>query len=246
MFLTGIRQMELMKRSMPEIKNETDVLIRMKVVGVCGSDIHYYTSGKIGTQVVKYPFPVGHEGSGDVIDIGERVSQVKVGDRIAIEPAMPCKRCDQCLAGRPHFDASVYSEKPLAVACQKNRRDINKIIHFLRKLKIPIIRRTVGTSLAGQVVGNGIVVNVSRYMNEIWTELTQELSNAGVYYYSIYLDEETNTLFAVQKITDSNTADQLPQADIVCKWWDFISGIIEVNLDNSPIVVKLKEVFHQD
>lgn len=70
------------------------------------------------------------------------------------------------------IDASVYSEKPLAVECPKNRRDINKIIHFLRKLKMPIIRRTAGTSLAGQVVGNGIVVNVSRYMNEIWTELT--------------------------------------------------------------------------
>ena len=102
MALTGIRQMEMMDLPMPEIKNDTDVLIKMKVVGVCGSDVHYYTSGKIGSQVVHYPFPVGHEGAGEVIKVGGAVTKVKPGDRIAIEPAMPCGECDQCKAGRPH------------------------------------------------------------------------------------------------------------------------------------------------
>jgi len=102
MVLTGIRQMEMQDVKMPVIMKETDVLIKMKVVGVCGSDVHYYTSGKIGSQVVQYPFPVGHEGAGEVIDIGTKVTKVKRGDRIAIEPAMPCGECDQCLAGRPH------------------------------------------------------------------------------------------------------------------------------------------------
>ena len=102
MALTGIRQMEMMDLPMPEIKNDTDVLIKMKVVGVCGSDVHYYTSGKIGSQVVQYPFPVGHEGAGEVIKVGGAVTKVKPGDRIAIEPAMPCGECDQCKAGRPH------------------------------------------------------------------------------------------------------------------------------------------------
>ncbi len=86
----------------PMIVNDTDVLIKMKVLGVCGSDVHYYTSGKIGSQVVKYPFTVGHEGSGEVVKTGSAVTKVKPGDRIAIEPAMPCWECDQCLAGRPH------------------------------------------------------------------------------------------------------------------------------------------------
>lgn len=102
MVLTGIREMKMIEAPMPEIVNDNDVLIKMKVLGVCGSDIHYYTSGKIGSQVVKYPFPVGHEGAGEVIKIGSKVSHVKVGDRIAIEPAMPCWECDQCKAGRPH------------------------------------------------------------------------------------------------------------------------------------------------
>lgn len=102
MCLTGIGQMEIMERPMPAIINETDVLIRMKAVGVCGSDIHYYTSGKIGSQVVNYPFPVGHEGAGEVAAVGKGVKWLKVGQRVAIEPAMPCYQCDQCRQGRRH------------------------------------------------------------------------------------------------------------------------------------------------
>ncbi len=102
MMLTGIRQMEMMHVPDPMLLNDTDVLIRMKVIGVCGSDVHYYKAGKIGSQVVDYPFPVGHEGAGEVIKTGKAVQRVKPGDRIAIEPAMPCWKCDQCLAGRPH------------------------------------------------------------------------------------------------------------------------------------------------
>ncbi len=100
--LTGIRQMAPVERPVPEIRNAGDVLIRMKVVGVCGSDIHYYTTGRIGSQVVQHPFVVGHEGAGEVVATGSAVTRVRPGDRIAIDPAMPCFTCDQCLAGRPH------------------------------------------------------------------------------------------------------------------------------------------------
>ncbi len=87
---------------MPEIRNENEVLVKMKVVGICGSDVHYYSLGKIGSQIVNYPFPVGHEGAGEVVRVGNSVTRVKPGDRIAIEPAMPCGECDQCLENRPH------------------------------------------------------------------------------------------------------------------------------------------------
>jgi L-iditol 2-dehydrogenase len=100
--LTGIRQIEMFDRPEPMLTQDTDVLIKMKTLGVCGSDVHYYTTGKIGSQVVKYPFPVGHEGAGQVVKTGSAVTHVKPGDRVAIEPAMPCWECDQCLAGRPH------------------------------------------------------------------------------------------------------------------------------------------------
>ena len=102
MKLTGIRQMELMEVPKPDLVNDDDVLIRMKTVGVCGSDVHYYVSGKIGSQIVEYPFAVGHEGAGIVEKVGAKVTMVKPGDRIAIEPAMNCGECDQCKAGRPH------------------------------------------------------------------------------------------------------------------------------------------------
>ena len=82
--------------------------------------------------------------------------------------------------------------------------------------------------------------------DKIWPELAEELSKAGVSDYSIFLDEETNILFAVQILSDNNTSDNLPQTDIVKKWWDYMSDIMEVNPDNSPVVKELKEVFHQD
>ncbi len=94
--------MEMRETPKPVIVKDNDVLIQMKVLGVCGSDIHYYTSGKIGSQVVKYPFPVGHEGAGIVEAVGSAVKNVLPGDRVAIDPAMPCWMCDQCLSGRPH------------------------------------------------------------------------------------------------------------------------------------------------
>jgi L-iditol 2-dehydrogenase len=102
MMLTGIRQMEMMEIPEPGIINPTDVKIRMSVVGICGSDIHYYTQGQIGSQVVVYPFAVGHEGSGVVTETGSGVKTVRPGDIVAIDPAMPCWECDQCLSGRHH------------------------------------------------------------------------------------------------------------------------------------------------
>lgn len=102
MMLTGIMAMEMKDIPEPVIVNSNDVKIRMSVLGICGSDIHYYTHGKIGSQKVQYPFTVGHEGAGIVVEIGNSVKRVKPGDNIAIEPAMPCWKCDQCLSGRHH------------------------------------------------------------------------------------------------------------------------------------------------
>lgn len=102
MMLTGIRQIELRNIPEPHLVNPNDVKIKMMVVGVCGSDIHYYTQGQIGSQKVEYPFTVGHEGAGMVTEVGDAVTRVKPGDIIAIDPAMPCRECDQCVTGRAH------------------------------------------------------------------------------------------------------------------------------------------------
>jgi L-iditol 2-dehydrogenase len=100
--LSGIEEMKMVLKPKPIIEKPDQVLIKMERVGVCGSDIHYYTDGKIGSQVVEYPFTVGHEGAGIIEAVGTNVTKLKCGDRIAIDPAMPCFECDQCLSGRFH------------------------------------------------------------------------------------------------------------------------------------------------
>jgi L-iditol 2-dehydrogenase len=85
-----------------KIKDPGDVLIKIKRVGICGSDVHYFTLGRIGNQVVAYPFTVGHEASGIIQETGNAVKNLKPGDRVAIDPALPCWKCDQCKAGRHH------------------------------------------------------------------------------------------------------------------------------------------------
>ena len=78
----------------------------------------------------------------------------------------------------------------------------------------------------------------------IWPELKQLLKQAGVSEYSIFLDEETNTLFAFQKVEWGANSQDLSANSVVRKWWDFMADIMEVNKDNSPVSKTLKEVFY--
>ena len=80
--------------------------------------------------------------------------------------------------------------------------------------------------------------------NEIWPELSQLLKNAGISEYSIFLDEETNTLFAFQKVSGSGSSQDLGQTEIVQKWWAFMADIMETNPDHSPVTIPLEEVFY--
>lgn len=82
--------------------------------------------------------------------------------------------------------------------------------------------------------------------DQIWPELSKELSEAGIYDFSIYLDEDNLTLFAFQKLKINNTADHLPDSPIMRKWWNFMADIMDTNPDNSPVMTELKEVFHMD
>ena len=92
--------MEMRDVDDPVISKDTDVLLRINIVGVCGSDVHYYETGRIGSQVVEYPYIVGHECAATVKAVGSAVSSVKVGDEIVVDPAAWCDECDQCRMGR--------------------------------------------------------------------------------------------------------------------------------------------------
>jgi L-iditol 2-dehydrogenase len=78
---------------------DNEVLINIKEVGVCGSDVHYYNKGRIGDFVVKKPIILGHESSGIISEVGDKVRGFEVGDRVTIEPGVPCYTCDYCIDG---------------------------------------------------------------------------------------------------------------------------------------------------
>jgi L-rhamnose mutarotase len=80
--------------------------------------------------------------------------------------------------------------------------------------------------------------------DEIWDELKDLLKQAGIKDYSIFLDEETNTLFAYLTIADKTKLDELPNEPVMQKWWAYMKDIMETNEDNSPVNIPLKEVFY--
>jgi L-rhamnose mutarotase len=90
----------------------------------------------------------------------------------------------------------------------------------------------------------GVAAEYQKRHDEIWPELQNALRVAGVSDYSIFLDEETLTLLAVQKLADENSAADLPNHPVVKKWWDFMAPLMEVNADNSPVAKPLREVFY--
>jgi L-rhamnose mutarotase len=92
----------------------------------------------------------------------------------------------------------------------------------------------------------GAVAEYKRRHDEIWPELQKELRAAGISDYSIFLDEETLTLFASLKLADRNSASDLPRAAVMRKWWDYMAPLMEVNEDNSPVAMPLIEVFRLD
>lgn len=102
MMLTGIRKIDVFEIPDPEIINPNDILLRVKKVGICGSDVHYYKYGKIGDQVVTFPYVLGHECSAVVEKVGSDVSNLELGDLVAVDPAVSCFQCDQCHLGRFH------------------------------------------------------------------------------------------------------------------------------------------------
>jgi L-rhamnose mutarotase len=80
--------------------------------------------------------------------------------------------------------------------------------------------------------------------DQIWPELKKLLKDSGVFEYSIFLDEETNTLFAFQKVSGEGGSQDLGQTEIVKKWWKFMADMMKTNPDNSPVSVPLEEVFY--
>jgi len=97
--LNGIGDLAIEERPVPT-PQAGEVLVRIGSVGVCGSDIHYYDHGRIGPYVVDRPLVLGHEAGGEVVGLGPEVARLEQGQRVSIEPGVPCRSCEQCLGGR--------------------------------------------------------------------------------------------------------------------------------------------------
>lgn len=96
--MTSLRKIELEKKEVPSPK-DNEVLIKVDYVGICGSDIHYFEEGKIGDFIVEYPFVLGHECAGTVIQAGKDVKKLEPGNRVALEPNKTCGHCEFCKSG---------------------------------------------------------------------------------------------------------------------------------------------------
>jgi L-iditol 2-dehydrogenase len=100
--LTGPGRIEVRDVPAPAIGRDDDILLRAKLVGICGSDIHYFSSARVGDLDLRYPVRLGHECAAVVEAVGPAATKLKRGDVVSVEPAVSCGTCDQCLAGRPH------------------------------------------------------------------------------------------------------------------------------------------------
>ncbi len=98
-YMTGIKQIEIRDIEIPKLRDK-DVLVKLEYVGICGSDVHYLEHGKIGDFIVDGDFILGHECSGTVVEIGSGVQNLKVGDKVALEPGITCGQCEFCKTGR--------------------------------------------------------------------------------------------------------------------------------------------------
>ncbi|KAK6520243.1 hypothetical protein TWF506_000521 [Arthrobotrys conoides] len=87
-------------RPIPELKDPREVLVRVRVTGICGSDVHYWQHGRIGDFILKAPMVLGHESAGEIVKVGSAVTDLQPGDRVCMEPGVPCRHCPECKFGK--------------------------------------------------------------------------------------------------------------------------------------------------
>lgn len=104
--MNGIGQMGFIERAVPQ-PADNEVLVKLEYVGICGSDMHYYETGRIGDYIVNPPFVLGHEPGGTVVEVGKEVKHLKPGDRVALEPGKTCGHCEFCREGKYNLCSDV-------------------------------------------------------------------------------------------------------------------------------------------
>ena len=112
--MSDIGKIDFIERDIPSPKAD-EVLVKLAYVGICGSDMHYYEHGRIGDYAVAMPFVLGHEPSGVVVEVGSDVTDLKIGDRVTMEPGKTCGHCEFCKTGRYNLcpDVIFFATPPI-------------------------------------------------------------------------------------------------------------------------------------
>lgn len=112
--MADIGTIEFEDRPVPKL-GANDVLVKVEKVGICGSDLHYFEHGRIGDFVVEPPFVLGHEVAGTIVDVGQDVTALTPGDRVALEPNITCGVCEFCRSGKYNLcpDVEFFATPPV-------------------------------------------------------------------------------------------------------------------------------------
>ncbi|MDR1487675.1 MAG: alcohol dehydrogenase catalytic domain-containing protein, partial [Deltaproteobacteria bacterium] len=102
----GPRDHRMEERPIPTPKAD-EVLVKVEHVGICGSDMHFLQDGRLGNWVVDKPMVLGHESAGEVVALGEKVGGFSVGDKVTLEPGVPCGECFSCQSGHYNLCAKM-------------------------------------------------------------------------------------------------------------------------------------------
>lgn len=230
--MNGIGKMDLIERDIPIVK-ENEVLVKLDYVGICGSDLHYYENGRIGDYIVEPPFVLGHEPGGVVVEVGNKVKHLNIGDRVALEPGKTCGHCEFCKTGRYNLcpDVIFFATPPVdgvfqeyvaheADLCFKLPENVSTLEGALiEPLAVGFHAAIQGGARIGQtavVVGAGCIGLVSMmalkamgvsnvYVVDIMEKRLEKALELGAT--GIINAKEKNAIEEVMKITNNNGCD---------------------------------------
>lgn len=230
--MNGIGQMGFTERAIPQ-PADNEVLVKLEYVGICGSDMHYYETGRIGDYVVEPPFVLGHEPGGTVVEVGKNVTHLKPGDRVALEPGKTCGHCEFCREGKYNLcpDVVFFATPPIdgvfqeyvaheAGLCFKLPDNVDTMEGALiEPLAVGFHAANQGGAHAGQtavVFGSGCIGLVSMmalkaegvskvYVVDIMQKRLDKAMELGAT--GVINSKETDVLKEVERLTDGKGAD---------------------------------------
>jgi len=236
--LHAINDIRMEERATPK-PGPHDVLIAVRSVGICGSDVHYWTHGRIGPFILNAPMILGHESSGEVVGVGEKVTTLKAGDRVTMEPGVPCRMCVHCKTGRYNMcrDVIFMATPPYDGSLS------NYIIHpadFCFKLPDhvsydegamcePLSVGVHAVTRAHISLGQSVLVTGSGPIG-LMSILAAKAAGAGVI---IVADIKPERLAVAKQLGATHTIDLTQTADAVARVFEILPGGVDATIECS-------------